>query len=107
MLDALDLSLNLDKQSYKEQLEDLMQQLRSLQQSCWEEKIPVIIVLEGWAAAGKGTLLKKIVNYMDPRGFSVNPIFAANEQERMYPFLWRFWQKLPPKGSLGFFYQRF
>ncbi|WLT36859.1 hypothetical protein NON20_12170 [Synechocystis sp. B12] len=49
MLDALDLSLNLDKQSYKEQLEDLMQQLRSLQQSCWEEKIPVIIVLEGWA----------------------------------------------------------
>lgn len=104
MLDALDLSLNLDKQSYKEQLEDLMQQLRSLQQSCWEEKIPVIIVLEGWAAAGKGTLLKKIVNYMDPRGFSVNPIFAANEQERMYPFLWRFWQKLPPKGSLGFFY---
>ena len=104
MLDALDLSLNLDKQSYKEQLEDLMQQLRNLQQSCWEEKIPVIIVLEGWAAAGKGTLLKKIVNYMDPRGFSVNPIFAANEQERMYPFLWRFWQKLPPKGSLGFFY---
>lgn len=104
MLSTLDLSRKLDKETYKEQLEDLMRQLRSLQKSCWEEKIPVIIVLEGWAAAGKGTLLKKIVNYMDPRGFSVNPTFAANEQERLYPILWRFWQKLPPKGSLGFFY---
>ncbi len=104
MLDTLDLSLSLDKESYRAQIEDLMRQLRSLQQTCWEEQVPVVIVLEGWAAAGKGTLLKKITNYMDPRGFSVNPIFVASEDERRYPFLWRFWQKLPPKGSLGFFY---
>ena len=44
MLDTLDLSQRLDKESYKEQIEDLMRQLRSLQQSCWEDKIPVIIV---------------------------------------------------------------
>lgn len=104
MLDTLDLSQKLDKATYQQQIEDLMRQLRGLQQACWEQKIPVVIVLEGWAAAGKGTLLKKIVNYMDPRGFSVNPTFRANSQERLYPFLWRFWQKLPPKGSLGFFY---
>ncbi|MGL5034718.1 MAG: polyphosphate:AMP phosphotransferase [Microcystaceae cyanobacterium] len=104
MLDTLDLSLQLDKATYRTQIEDLMRQLRSLQQSCWEEKLPIIIVLEGWAAAGKGTLLKKIVNYMDPRGFTVHPTFNATSQERLYPFLWRFWQKLPPRGSLGFFY---
>ncbi len=104
MLDTLDLSLQLDKDTYRSQLEDLMRQLRSLQQSCWEEKLPIIIVLEGWAAAGKGTLLKKMINYMDPRGFTVHPIFQATEQERLYPFLWRFWQRLPPRGSLGFFY---
>jgi len=104
MLDTLDLSLHLEKDTYRSQIEDLMRQLRALQQTCWEEKLPIIIVLEGWAAAGKGTLLKKIVNYMDPRGFAVNPTFRATEQERLYPFLWRFWDKLPPKGSFGFFY---
>ncbi|MGK7932232.1 MAG: polyphosphate:AMP phosphotransferase [Microcystaceae cyanobacterium] len=104
MLDTLDLKLSLSKDTYHQQIEDLMRQLRSLQQSCWEEKLPVIIVLEGWAAAGKGTLLKQMVNYMDPRGFAVHPILAPTPHEQNYPFLWRFWHKLPAKGSLGFFY---
>ena len=62
------------------------------------------MVLEGWAAAGKGTLVKKMVNYMDPRGFTVHPILTPSPQEESYPFLWRFWQKLPAKGSIGIFY---
>jgi polyphosphate:AMP phosphotransferase len=104
MLDTLDLTLSLDRESYSSQIQDLMRQLRSLEQACWENQLPVIVVLEGWAAAGKGTLLKKMVNYIDPRGFAVYPIFSASPDERQYPFLWRFWQKLPPKGSLGIFY---
>lgn len=104
MLDTLDLNLTLDKDTYKTQIEDLMRQLRSLQQACWEQKLPVIVVLEGWAAAGKGALVKKIVNYMDPRGFAVHPILTPSPQEQRYPFLWRFWHKLPARGSLGFFY---
>jgi polyphosphate kinase 2 (PPK2 family) len=54
MLDTLDLDLSLDKAAYKSQIEALMRELRSLQRICWEKKLPVIIVLEGWAAAGKG-----------------------------------------------------
>ena len=41
---------------------------------------------------------------MDPRGFSVHPILPPTEQEQQYPFLWRFWQKLPHQGSIGIFY---
>lgn len=104
MLDTLDLKLTIDKESYQSQIEDLMRQLRSLQQSCWEQKLPVIVVLEGWAAAGKGSLVKKIVNYMDPRGFAVHPILTPSPQEERFPFLWRFWHKLPARGSIAFFY---
>jgi polyphosphate kinase 2 (PPK2 family) len=104
MLDTLDLKLTLDKETYHTQIEALMQQLRSLQKDCWDNKLPVIIVLEGWAAAGKGKLLQKTISYMDPRGFTVHPILAATEYEAKYPFLWRFWHKLPPKGNIGFFY---
>ncbi len=104
MLDTLDLTLSLDKESYKTQIEALMQQLRSLQQACWEKKLPTIVVLEGWTAAGKGSLVKKMVGYMDPRGFQVHPIWPPSEAERRYPFLCRYWQKLPARGSMGIFY---
>jgi polyphosphate:AMP phosphotransferase len=104
MLDTLDLSLSLDKPSYKEQIESLMRQLRQLQKACRDKKLPVIIVLEGWAAAGKGSLVQKMVGYVDPRGFIVHPIWPPSEQERQFPLLWRFWQKLPANGTIGFFY---
>lgn len=104
MLDNLDLNLSLEKEDYKAQIESLMQELRVLQQACWEKKLPALFVLEGWAAAGKGLLVKKMVGYIDPRGFTVHPIWPATEAEREYPFLWRFWQKLPQKGTIAFFY---
>ncbi len=104
MLDTLDLTLSLDQDSYKIQIETLMKELRSLQQICRDKKLPIIIVLEGWTAAGKGALVKKMVSYLDPRGFAVHPIWPPSEDESRYPFLWRFWQILPATGSIGIFY---
>jgi polyphosphate:AMP phosphotransferase len=104
MLDTLDLNLQIDRSTYQSQIEDLMRQLRLLQNACWEKQLPLIVVLEGWAAAGKGALVKTTVNYMDPRGFTVHPILAPSDNELRYPFLWRFWHKLPHRGSIAFFY---
>lgn len=104
MLDNLDLNLALDKEAYQSQIETLMQQMRSLQKACWEKKLPLIVVIEGWAAAGKGALVKKMVNYIDPRGYTVHPIWPVSKVEQQYPFLWRFWQKIPEKGKIGIFY---
>lgn len=104
MLDTLDLKLSLDQQTYKSQIKELMSQLRLLQQACWEQKLPVIVVLEGWAAAGKGSLVKRITKYMDPRGFQLYPILAPTPEEKLYPLLWRFWRRLPRRGSIAFFY---
>ncbi|MDJ1183837.1 polyphosphate:AMP phosphotransferase [Roseofilum casamattae] len=104
MLEQLDLDRSLEKDRYKIEIEDLMRQLRSLQQACWEKNLPAIIVLEGWAAAGKGGLVKKVINYMDPRGFSLHPIWPPTAEEKDYPFLWRFWRKTPHYGKMGLFY---
>jgi polyphosphate:AMP phosphotransferase len=104
MLDTLNLSLNLEKTTYKSEIDRLMHQLRTLQTACWEKKLPVIVVLEGWAASGKGGLVKQMVSYIDPRGFKVYPIWAASPEERQYPFLWRFWDKLPAQGAMSIFY---
>lgn len=104
MLENLDLKRSLNQTDYQSQIKELMQELQSLQKACWQQKLPVIVVIEGWAAAGKGKLVKKIIDYMDPRGFVVHPIVAPSLEAQKYPVLWRFWQKLPPKGSIAFFY---
>lgn len=104
MLDNLDLNLSLDKATYQAQIETLTRSLRVLQKACWDNKLPLIVVMEGWAAAGKGSLVKKMVSYMDPRGFSVHPIWPPTPEEQNYPFLWRFWQKIPSVGHISFFY---
>lgn len=104
MLETLDLHQSLDKETYRLQMEGLMRQLRTLQNACWEKQLGMVIVLEGWAASGKGAIVKKMVQYMDPRGFTVHPIWPPTQEEQRYPFLWRFWQRLPAYGDLGFFY---
>ena len=59
------------KKEYKEWMDDLQPKLSYLQRACKEQKIPVMIVFEGFGAAGKGTLINKIIEPLDPRGFSV------------------------------------
>ena len=36
-----------------------------------EKKLPVIVLLEGWGAAGKGSVLGKLIKNIDPRFFKV------------------------------------
>ena len=59
-----------------------------------------MIVFEGWAATGKGRLISIVAERMDPRGFRVVPITAPRTTETRYPWLWRFWQKIPARGQM-------
>jgi len=104
MLQSLDLSLSLDKGEYREQMNQLMYELRSLHTQCWQKRLTLIIVLEGWAAAGKGKISQKLATCMDPRGVTLHPIVGPTPQEEQYPFLWRFWQVLPANGNVALFY---
>jgi AMP-polyphosphate phosphotransferase len=62
-----------------------------------------VVLLEGWDAAGKGGLIKRLTAELDPRFFEVAPISAPNEQERRQHYLTRFWAKLPEAGNWTIF----
>ncbi|PKP90970.1 MAG: polyphosphate kinase [Alphaproteobacteria bacterium HGW-Alphaproteobacteria-16] len=66
-------------------------------------KRPAIIVLEGWDAAGKGGIIKRLTAHWDPRFFEVMPIAAPTEVELAHHFLWRFWTRLPARGHIAIF----
>jgi len=103
MLEKVDLDVKLTPEEDKERKTHLSEQLTLLQRACWEYKIPVIIIFEGWDASGKGTTINALVRSMDPRGFKIQPIKGASSYEKQMPWLWRFWLKTPNYGEVGIF----
>lgn len=103
MLEKVDLSKSMTKEEYKAVRDTLDEQLSLLQREYREAKIPVIILFEGWGASGKGTLISRLIEPLDPRGFSVYTIQKEDENEKHHPYLWRFWTKLPADGQIAIF----
>ena len=103
MLEKVDLSKKLEKDKYKKIMDGFELRIGELQRLAKNENVPVIIVFEGWDAAGKGTLINKLILPLDPRGFTVYPILPPNEDERLRPFLWRFWIKIPARNRIAIF----
>ena len=103
MLEKVDLLKKLSKEEYKEKMSQLETKIGQLQRECKALKIPIMIVFEGFGAAGKGLQIGKLIQSMDPRGFHVYPVKNETEEERMHPFLWRFWIKTPEKGRIAIY----
>lgn len=103
MLDQINLATRLKKSEYKSIMEELEPRLALLQRRAIELRIPVVVVFEGWNAAGKGTLINQLIQALDPRHFTVAPIHPPNDEERLRPFLWRFWIRTPARGRMTIF----
>lgn len=103
MLDQVDLTLTLSKQAYQQIIPLQMARLLELERLLYTQKLPVIIVFEGWDAAGKGTTIRRITERLDPRGFKVLPTNAPRTHEQQKPWLWRFWMQIPRHGQLAIF----
>ena len=103
MLEKVDLTKKLSKEEYKEKMPLLEARLGRLQRECKALGIPIMIVFEGFGASGKGLQIGRLIQSMDPRGFEVHPIKNETEEERMHPFMWRFWTKTPAKGRIAIY----
>ncbi len=103
MLENVDLTLALDKEEYEQELRELQTTLRSRQIELAERKRPIIIVYEGWDAAGKGGNIKRLTERLDPRFFTVYGIGKPTQDELDHHYLWRFWTKLPARDHLVIF----
>ena len=103
MLENVDVSKQMDKKEAKELLDSLDAEISALQRKAKELGTPVMIVFEGWGASGKGTLINRLIQPMDPRGFRVFSINKATEEEEFHPYMWRFWTKVPGRGRIHIF----
>ncbi len=102
-LSEIALDQTIEEGEYKSELKCLQSQLQELHNRLYRMKVPVVILYEGWDAAGKGGNIKRITEALDPRGFEVHPIASPEPHEKARHYLWRFWTKLPKTGHIAIF----
>ncbi|MBR6186575.1 MAG: polyphosphate:AMP phosphotransferase [Clostridia bacterium] len=91
-----------DKAVVSAQIKELREKLLGQQQLIRDKKLPVLVLLEGWAAAGKGSLIKELISEIDPRFYSVVSPPIVPETEERYPFLYPFAKAIPENGKIVF-----
>ena len=86
----------------KERLSAAREKLATLQIKVKEAKLPVLVLFEGFGAAGKGSVLSKIIKNMDPRFFHVETMDQPEPTELRKPFLYRYFKRIPENGQFTF-----
>ena len=99
MLERIDLSKSLTKEEYENKLEPFQWQLQALGHELFERERALVIVFEGWDAAGKGGAIKRLTEKLDSRGYEVYPIAAPAGEDKTHHYLYRFWRRLKPPAE--------
>lgn len=103
ILDTVDLSVSLAKTDYEKQLVRYQRKLSRLSRRARAKGVSTVLVFEGWDAAGKGGIVRRLTGAMDAEDYRVVPIAAPTEEERVHHYLWRFWRYLPRAGRMTIF----
>jgi polyphosphate:AMP phosphotransferase len=103
ILNTVNLNQTYPWEEYREILNTHQSQLNALTRKAHKAKISSVLVFEGWDAAGKGGVIRRLTQAIDAQNYRVIPIGAPTEEEKAHHYLWRFWQQLPRAGRVVIF----
>lgn len=103
MLEAVDLAGKMSRARYQKAFPPLQERLRQLQYQLKDAEVPTVVVFEGWDASGKGTVIQRLTERLDPRAFRAYPGSPPSELEQRYHWLWRYQVRLPEDGQIALF----
>jgi polyphosphate kinase 2 len=92
----------LGRKKYESEKYQLQVELLKLQEWVIKNNKKVAIVFEGRDAAGKGSTIKRFIEYLNPRGFKVVALGIPTEEEKQNWF-GRYEKHLPKEGEIVFF----
>ncbi len=88
---------------YEQELFKLQVELCKLQAWVKHKGLKVIIIFEGRDAAGKGGVIKRILERVSPRVFRVNALPAPTEREKTQMYFQRYIERFPAAGEVVIF----
>ncbi|MBE5823062.1 MAG: polyphosphate:AMP phosphotransferase [Butyrivibrio sp.] len=93
-----------EEEVLKNKLKEERLRLSAFQMKIKEAGLPVMVLFEGWNAAGKGAVIGKVIRNIDPRFFKVATMDRQpSSEEKRYPFLYRYIKEIPEAGKFRFF----
>lgn len=98
---ALPASKTKSRKPHKAAVADLRAALVQAQVEHRESDFPLIIVIAGFDAAGKGEVIQVLNEWLDPRRLETIAFNTPSDEERERPAFWRYWRQLPPRGNIG------
>jgi polyphosphate kinase 2 len=93
----------LDRQLYFKELLRLQGELVKLQDWVQQQKLKVVVIFEGRDSAGKGGVIKRITQRLNPRICRVAALPAPSERERTQWYFQRYVSHLPAGGEIVLF----
>ncbi|MGI9584424.1 MAG: polyphosphate kinase 2 [Acidimicrobiia bacterium] len=93
----------LKKKFYEEELERLQAELVALQSYIKDEGLRVVVIFEGRDAAGKGGVIKRITERLNPRVVRVEALGTPTEREKTQWWFQRYVNYLPAAGEMVLF----
>lgn len=92
-----------EREEYRALLKQEQARFRKLQEEMYQKRVPLMVMYEGWDAAGKGGNIKRIAQAIDARAYQIFPSPAPSKTELAHPHLWRYWTRLPQAGKVGIY----
>ncbi len=102
-LKSLNTGNSLSKEKFESAQLILRQGLLEAQFELAEADYPVLIVIGGLEGAGKGSIVHRLNEWMDPRGIETQAFWQHSDEEESRPYFWRFWRSLPPASEIGLY----
>ena len=93
----------LSKEFYEKELVKLQVELVKLQEWIKDKKLKVVIIFEGRDAAGKGGVIKRITQSLNPRICRVVALGTPTEREKSQWYFQRYVPHLPAEGEMVLF----
>ena len=93
----------MDRKLYFKELFRLQGELVKLQDWVVAQKLKVVVIFEGRDAAGKGGVIKRITQRLNPRVCRVAALPAPSERERTQWYFQRYASQLPAGGEVVLF----
>ncbi len=87
----------------KAEIKALRGRLMAQQQEFRAKGLPILVLVEGWSAAGKGSLINELISEIDPRNYNVFSPVLTPESEARYPFLYPYAKAIPENGKIMFY----
>lgn len=93
----------LPKKAYEKELFRLQAELVTMQEWVRDQGIRVVVVFEGRDAAGKGSTIKRVTQYLNPRVARIVALPSPTERERNQWYFQRYAEELPSAGEIVLF----